>query len=136
MNDSQGISFDTKTSFKPYRILFVLLGGLAVVVGVSVLIWMPDSPVHASMLTPEERIAAIERVRDDQGGTENKRLKKSQVIEGLTDIRSWLIVLATLLCQSFSDCDRYLWLTSLYSGNPQWWHQCLYVSSLRTAIES
>lgn len=60
---------------------------------------MPDSPVHATMLTPEERIAAIERVRDDQGGTENKRLKKYQVIEALTDIRSWLIVLATLLCE-------------------------------------
>lgn len=43
------------------------------------LIWLPDSPVHARFLTKEERIAALERVRNDQGGTENKRLKKEQV---------------------------------------------------------
>lgn len=47
--------------------------------GVCVLIWLPDSPVHARFLTKEERIAALERVRNDQGGTENKRLKKEQV---------------------------------------------------------
>ena len=49
------------------------------------------------MLTKEERIAALERVRDDQGGTENKRWKKDQIIEAVTDGRTWLIVLSTLM---------------------------------------
>lgn len=93
----QGISFDTNTSFAPYKILVIILGALAIAVGVAVLIWMPDSPVHAKFLTEEEKIAAIERVRDDQGGTENKKLKKEQVIEALTDLRTWLIVLSTLV---------------------------------------
>ena len=70
-------------------------------VGIAVLIWMPDSPVHAKMLTREERIAAIERVRDDQGGTENKTIKKEQIIEALTDIRTWLIVISTLVSEYF-----------------------------------
>ena len=48
------------------------------------------------MLTKNERIAALERVRDDQGGTENKKWKKDQIIEALTDIRTWLVVLTTL----------------------------------------
>lgn len=61
---------------------------------------MPDSPVHARTLTKEERIAALERVRDDQGGTENKHWKKDQIIEAVTDIRTWLIVLSTLLSKS------------------------------------
>lgn len=60
---------------------------------------MPDSPVHAKMLTHEERIAAIERVRDDQGGTENRRFKKAQVYEALSDVRTWLIVLSTFLSE-------------------------------------
>ena len=60
---------------------------------------MPDSPVHAWVLTKEERIAALERVRDDQGGTENNVLKKAQVKEAFTDIRTWLIVLTVLLSQ-------------------------------------
>ena len=75
-------------------------------VGIAVLIWMPDSPVHAKMLTREERIAAIERVRDDQGGTENKTIKKEQIIEALTDIRTWLIVISTLVSEYFQKFQR------------------------------
>lgn len=63
------------------------------------MIWLPDSPVHARVLTKEERVAALERVRDDQGGTENKKIKKDQVIEALTDIRTWLIALTTLMSE-------------------------------------
>ena len=77
-----------------------MLGALAIAVGVAVLLFMPDSPARARFLTKEERIAAIERIRDQQSGTENKRLKKEQVVEALLDIRTWLIVLATLLSMS------------------------------------
>jgi MFS transporter, ACS family, allantoate permease len=93
----QGISFYSGEMIATWKIIYILLGGLAVLVGVCVLIWMPDSPVHAHFLTPEERIAALERVRDDQVGVANRTLKKEQVIEALTDIRTWLIVLTTLL---------------------------------------
>ncbi|KAJ7781320.1 MFS general substrate transporter [Mycena metata] len=92
-----GISFYTGTRLAPFKIIYILLGGLAIVVGIAVLIWMPDSPVHANFLTREERIAAIERVRDDQGGTENKKLKKGQIAEAFLDVRTWLIILTTLL---------------------------------------
>lgn len=73
------------------------MGALAIIVGLCVLLWLPDSPVHARILTKEERIAALERVRNDQGGTANRNWKKDQIIEAVTDIRSWLIVLSTLL---------------------------------------
>ncbi|KAF9055155.1 MFS general substrate transporter [Hymenopellis radicata] len=92
-----GISFYAGDRIAPYKIIYLLLGGLAIIVGICVLVWLPDSPVHAHFLTEEERIAALERVRDDQGGTENKELKKDQVIEALTDVRTWLIVLTTLM---------------------------------------
>ncbi|KAL5526502.1 hypothetical protein ACEPAF_8226 [Sanghuangporus sanghuang] len=92
-----GISFDSDKSFASYRILFLMLGALAILVGIAVLIWMPDFPVRANMLTREERIATLERVRDDQCGTANKTIKKAQIIEALTDIRTWLVVLSTLV---------------------------------------
>ncbi|KAI0079670.1 MFS general substrate transporter [Panus rudis PR-1116 ss-1] len=92
-----GISFYDGHAIAPYKIVYLLLGGLAIIVGLCVLAWLPDSPVHARMLTHEERIAALERVRDDQGGTENKKWKKDQIVEALTDIRTWLIVLSTLM---------------------------------------
>ncbi|KAF8897463.1 MFS general substrate transporter [Infundibulicybe gibba] len=92
-----GISFYHGNVLAPYKIIYVLLGGLAIIVGICVLIWLPDSPVRAQFLTKEERIAVLERVRDDQGGTENKTLKREQVIEALTDVRTWLVVLTTLM---------------------------------------
>ncbi|KAH9938379.1 MFS general substrate transporter [Fomitopsis serialis] len=92
-----GVSFTDNPSLPSYKVVYILLGGMAIVVGLSVLVWMPDSPSHAKFLTEEERIIAIERIRDDQGGTENKKLKKDQLFEALTDLRTWLIVLSTLL---------------------------------------
>ncbi|KAH9853798.1 major facilitator superfamily domain-containing protein [Lenzites betulinus] len=91
-----GISFYEGHALAPYKILYLLFGALAIVVGVCVILWLPDSPVHARVLTREERIAALERVRDDQGGTENKHLKKEQVIEALIDVRTWLIALTVI----------------------------------------
>jgi ACS family allantoate permease-like MFS transporter len=82
-------------------------------------IWLPDSPVHAKFLTKEERIAALERVRDDSGGTENKTLKKYQVIEAMTDIRTWLIVLTTLLSE-FAAFYDFANPDFLYSECSQW----------------
>ncbi|KAI0069066.1 MFS general substrate transporter [Artomyces pyxidatus] len=92
-----GISFYDDQRTPPYKICYLLLGGLAILVGICVLLCMPDSPVHAQLLSQDERIAALERVRDDQSGTENKTLKKEQVKEALTDVRTWLIALSTLL---------------------------------------
>ncbi|KDQ64845.1 hypothetical protein JAAARDRAFT_188129 [Jaapia argillacea MUCL 33604] len=91
------VSFSTSRAIAPYKIIYLLLGGLAILVGLAVVIWMPDSPVHAQLLSKEERIAALERVRDDQVGVENHTLKKEQVKEALLDIRTWLIVLTTML---------------------------------------
>jgi len=92
-----GVSFSDNPNLAPYKIIYILLGGLAILVGIVVLVWMPDSPVYAHFLTKEERIAALERVRNDQGGVSNRKIKKSQIIEAFTDIRSWLIVLSTIL---------------------------------------
>ncbi|CCM01709.1 uncharacterized protein FIBRA_03774 [Fibroporia radiculosa] len=92
-----GVSYTSDPNLPSYKIIYILLGALAILSGIAVLLWMPDSPTNARMLSREEKIAAIERIRDDQGGTENKKLKKDQLIETLTDLRTWLVVLSTLL---------------------------------------
>lgn len=74
-------------------------------------IWLPDSPVRATGLTREERIAALERVRNDQGGTENKELKKGQIKEALLDIRTWLVILTTLLSKLAGPSFKWLRLS-------------------------
>ena len=82
---------------------------------------MPDSPGRAHFLSEEERIAAIERIREEQGGTENKMLKKEQVAEALLDIRTWLIVLSTMLSELltlfvFPQFNRHLTLANIPNG--------------------
>lgn len=69
------------------------------------------------MLTKEERIAALERVRNDQGGTENRRWKKDQIVEAVTDIRTWLVVLITLMCQSADPVCRCMLADYPFSAN-------------------
>jgi ACS family allantoate permease-like MFS transporter len=51
--------------------MYFLLGGMAFVVAIAVLIWLPDSPATATFLTERERLIALERVRDNQTGTVN-----------------------------------------------------------------
>ncbi|KAF5393880.1 hypothetical protein D9757_000097 [Collybiopsis confluens] len=90
-----GISFSDDPHLAPYKVIYILLGALAIIVGLSVLMWLPDSPIEAKFLTEEERVAALERVRDDQGGVANRTIKKAQILEAFTDIRTWLVVLTT-----------------------------------------
>ncbi|ORY83487.1 hypothetical protein BCR35DRAFT_351957 [Leucosporidium creatinivorum] len=71
------------------------MGGLAYIVGAAVLIWLLDSVATANFLTEREKIVALGRVRDNQTGTRNKQLKRYQVIEALTDPKTWLLLLLT-----------------------------------------
>ncbi|KZT53840.1 MFS general substrate transporter [Calocera cornea HHB12733] len=79
-----------------WKVLYIVLGAMAIAVGFWVFFLLPDSPVNARFLTPEERIAALERVRLDQAGTHNKHIKKYQVIETFKDVRTWIMVLIIL----------------------------------------
>ena len=73
------------------------IGAMTMLVGLLVAIFLPDSPVKAKRFTDAEKVAALMRVKDNQSGTQNSKLKKSQVVEALKDARVWLVFLATLL---------------------------------------
>ena len=102
--------------------MYLLTGSLAFVAGIFVVLFMPDSPLHARFLTRKERVIALERVRDGQGGTENKTLKKPQVFEALSDVRTWLIVLLTCMSKFFfhtfyGDAINVLLLAAIPNGS-------------------
>ena len=59
--------------------------------------FLPDSPVKALRFTEAEKVAALLRVKDNQSGTQNAKLKKEQVFESLKDVRVWLVGLSVLL---------------------------------------
>lgn len=81
----------------PYQWMFLLLGVTTILIG-STLWWiLPDTPAHASFLTERERVIAIERLQGNMTGIKNRHHKKEQVIEALTDVRIWLLVLCWFL---------------------------------------
>ncbi|KAG8748239.1 hypothetical protein FRC10_007628 [Ceratobasidium sp. 414] len=83
--------------FAPWQWFFIITGAITLATAASYLLWFPDSPATAWFLTPEERVMAIERIKVNQTGIENKVWKKDQFIEALVDPKTWLFALFSCL---------------------------------------
>jgi hypothetical protein len=53
--------------------------------------FVPDSPASARFLSASERIVAVERLRSSQTGVRCHKIKMTQIIESLLDVKVWLI---------------------------------------------
>jgi len=84
-------------SFQPWQWLMVITGIVTLVVAALFWFLFPDSPTTAWFLTPEERVMAVLRIKVNQTGVENKHFKKEQLIEALTDPKTWLFALFAAL---------------------------------------
>lgn len=94
---SFGFQHYTSKSFRSWQIMFLLFGLVTVAVGLLVVVFMPDNPMTARGLTHAERVLAIERVRANQTGIENKRFKWHQARECLIgDPQTWVLALLTV----------------------------------------
>ena len=91
-----GVTF-TNGRFASWRIFYIVIGGLTIICGGLVAFLLPDSPVKARRFSDAEKVAVLLRVKDNHSGTQNARLKRSQLWETVRDVRVWLIALATLL---------------------------------------
>ncbi|KIW11195.1 hypothetical protein PV08_10495 [Exophiala spinifera] len=74
----------------PWKWLFIIFG-LATLVWAIFLLWaLPDTPKNARFLSPEQRVQAISRVRENRQGLKNNQFKWYQVRECLLDLNVWL----------------------------------------------
>ena len=60
-----GVSF-AHTKFANWRIFYVVIGALTMIIGLLVTLFLPDSPVRALRFTDAEKVAALLRVKDNQ----------------------------------------------------------------------
>ncbi|KAK8022095.1 allantoin permease [Apiospora rasikravindrae] len=94
---SFGFQHYVSDNFRSWQTMFLLFGLVTIAVGLLVMAFMPDNPMTARGLTHAERVFAIERVRENQTGIENKRFKWYQARECLvTDPQTWLLALITI----------------------------------------
>ncbi|KAF8684239.1 MFS general substrate transporter [Rhizoctonia solani] len=83
--------------FAPWQWFFIITGVITLGTAAAYFMWFPDSPATAWFLTPGERAMAIERIKVNQTGVENKVWKKDQFVEALTDYKTWLFALFSCL---------------------------------------
>lgn len=60
-----GVSF-ANTRFANWRIFYIAIGALTMVIGLLVALLLPDSPVKARRFSDAEKVAALLRVKDNQ----------------------------------------------------------------------
>ncbi|KAJ6020415.1 hypothetical protein N7540_005919 [Penicillium herquei] len=75
-----------------WQYIYIFAGVLTFLFG----IWccfMPNSPVTAWFLTPEERVVAVERLRKGQTGVRCQQIKMDQVKEAFTDAKVYLVAI-------------------------------------------
>lgn len=76
---------------------FIIIGSLCSIWGLVLLVFLPDSPVTASLLSPRERRIAVERLRENQTGVENKQFKAYQLAEVPRDPKTYLFFVMGVL---------------------------------------
>ncbi|KAH9039521.1 MFS general substrate transporter [Lactarius pseudohatsudake] len=83
--------------FEPWQWLMIITGTLTLITAVLFFFLFPDSPTSAWFLTDDERAKAVQRIQENQTGVENKHFKMEQMIEALTDKKTWLFALFAAL---------------------------------------
>jgi ACS family allantoate permease-like MFS transporter len=83
----------TNTSIAPWRLLFLVLGGFSFIWAAVLWYYLPDSPVTWRALSDREKYVCIDRIRLNNTGLEDKKVKWYQVRECLFDVKTWLLAL-------------------------------------------
>ncbi|GFZ50389.1 hypothetical protein JCM24511_08146 [Saitozyma sp. JCM 24511] len=90
-----GLSFIVSPVLYVYQILFLTVG-LATVITAPLIYWrLENNPATAKFLTPQERLWAVERLRNNNTGVETKEIKWNQVLECIVSPSVWLFIAVT-----------------------------------------
>ncbi|KAF7125849.1 hypothetical protein CNMCM5793_002142 [Aspergillus hiratsukae] len=87
-----GLLYYTADRFRSWQLMFLIFGLITIAVGIAVVLFLPDNPM-SSRLTYEEKLVAIERLRENMTGIENKHFKMEQFLECWKDPQTYLIIL-------------------------------------------
>jgi MFS family permease len=78
------------TALRRWQYIYLAMGALTVLFGIFC-ICIPDSPIDAWFLTPEERRVAVERLRTSQTGVRNHKIKLQHIKSAVLDPKFYLI---------------------------------------------
>ncbi|KAL6696483.1 major facilitator superfamily domain-containing protein [Trichoderma pleuroticola] len=84
-------------SLAGWRIMFVVLGCVTVVIGLSAFFFLPDTPMKASWLSDNEKVALLKHVSVNQTGIQSRKFRPKEILEALLDPQIWLLLLSVVL---------------------------------------
>ncbi|KAE8377124.1 MFS general substrate transporter [Aspergillus bertholletiae] len=88
-------------SFAGWRIMFLVLGLVTMLVGVLTICFIPDTPMKARWLSETEKVALLRHVSVNQTGVWSSRVDVRQIWEAVRDVQLWLLTVTTI-CTSVS----------------------------------
>ncbi|KAL9942783.1 hypothetical protein D7B24_004172 [Verticillium nonalfalfae] len=94
---SYGFQHITGAGLAGWRIMFITLGAVTVVIGVATFLLLPDTPMKARWMTDGEKVALLKHVSVNQTGITDKTFRPKQILEALADPQIYLMVLAVVL---------------------------------------
>lgn len=77
--------------------MFVVLGCVTVVIGLSAFFFLPDTPMKASWLSDNEKVALLKHVSVNQTGIQSRKFRPKEIVEALLDPQIWLLLLSVVL---------------------------------------
>lgn len=101
----------TSLTFQSWRMMFVVLGCVTVVLGFTAFFLIPDSPSTARFLTGEEKAMIKQHVAQETTGAAGSRFKPKQLLDALTDPQLLLLCLMTILVSFHHNSVRLTLLT-------------------------
>ncbi|KAK0664298.1 putative transporter [Lasiodiplodia hormozganensis] len=80
------------TSLASWRLLYLVLGGISLVWAAVLFLLLPDSPTRCWYMCDREKFVCLERVKSNNTGVEDKKIKWYQVRECFCDPKTWLLI--------------------------------------------
>ncbi|KAF5024479.1 hypothetical protein F66182_3419 [Fusarium sp. NRRL 66182] len=84
-------------SLAGWRIMFITLGVVTVVIGLATFFFLPDTPMKAKWLSNSEKVALLKHVSVNQTGIESRKFRPREILEALCDPQLYLMLLSVVL---------------------------------------
>jgi MFS family permease len=84
-------------NFQGWRVMFLCIGLINLIVGLIIFFWLPATPDEAGFLSLDEKEAIAQRLAEDHAGVGRKVLRVRSVLETFLDLQTWLLCLLTIL---------------------------------------
>ncbi|KAL7273424.1 hypothetical protein RUND412_003726 [Rhizina undulata] len=93
-----GLGHAHDVALQTWQLIFLVIGVLNFAWACVFLYLVPDSPTSARFLSHRERVIAIDRIAGNMIGVKNPNLKRPQIFEALTDVKTWSLAIIGLGC--------------------------------------